>query len=109
MIKAMLARDVARLDALLDSGYVLTHMTGYRQPKTEWLSEVASGAMRYHGAVERSIDVDVEGDRAVVVGRDVVEATIHGAHGTWSLQLTTELLRRGGRWIAMKTDASTFR
>lgn len=108
MIEAMLARDVERLETLLDTGYVLVHMTGYRQPRAEWLSEVASGAMRYHRAREHSIGVEVAGDRAEVVGRDVVEATIHGFHGTWNLQLVTGYVRRGGAWLATGTVASIY-
>lgn len=108
MVAAMLARDVARLDALLEDGYVLTHMTGMRQSKADWLEAVASGTMRYHAARERSVEVEVVGDRAEVVGRDVVEATIYGAHGTWNLQLVTDFVRHGGQWRAAGTVASTF-
>lgn len=108
MIRTMLDRKTDALGALLDSGYVLTHMTGMRQSKADWLDAVATGRMLYHAARERSIEVEVNGDRAELVGRSVVEATIYGAHGTWNLQLVTQYVRRGGEWLATGTVASTF-
>jgi hypothetical protein len=83
-------------------------MTGRVQSKSEWLKAIESGEMRYHAAEETSVTVDVKGDAAVLVGRDVVTATIYGNHGTWNLQLTTSYPRRSGKWIATRTVATTF-
>jgi hypothetical protein len=105
---AMLSRDRAQLAALLDEGYRLTHMTGYRQPAREWLDAVESGEMRYHAAREKSVTVEVTGSAAVLVGRSVVDATIYGARGTWNLQLTTQYRHVDGRWLAPNTVATTF-
>jgi hypothetical protein len=38
MYRGMLEPDTALLDALLVDEYALTHMTGYAQPKREWLA-----------------------------------------------------------------------
>ncbi len=108
MIKAMLDRRVAELDALLAGEFALTHITGYRQPKREWIEAVRSGQMRYHAAEEKSVVVQVTGDTAVLVGRSIVTATIYGAHGNWNLQLTTSYRRQDDRWIAVDTIAATF-
>lgn len=97
MCRAMLDRRTDRLDPLLDDQYSLTHITGYRQPKREWLSAIDSDEMRYHSAQERSVTIDVTGDTAVLVGRSVVTATIYGARGTWNLQLTTNYTRRNDK------------
>lgn len=108
MYRAMLDGRTDRLDALLDDQYWLTHITGYRQPKREWLSAIDSGEMRYHSAQERSVTIDVSGDTAVLVGRSLVTATIYGARGTWNLQLTTNYARMNDKWMAMRTVATTF-
>jgi ketosteroid isomerase-like protein len=108
MYSAMLARRTDQLDALLDDQYSLTHITGYRQPKQEWLSAIASGEMLYHAAREDSVSVEVHGDTAVLVGRSKVTATIYGGRGTWNLQLTTNYARKDGSWIAKKTIATTY-
>jgi ketosteroid isomerase-like protein len=108
MYQAMLARDVKTLKELLADEYTLTHITGYRQSKNEWLEQIASGEMQYHSAQERSATVDVDGNKAVLVGRDRVDATIWGARGTYNLQLTTAFERRAGRWTPVGTVATTF-
>lgn len=108
MIRTMLEARTDELGALLDAGYSLTHMTGYEQPRKEWLAAIDSGRMRYHSAKETSIDIELQGDRAQLVGRSVVDATIYGGRGTWNLQLTTDYVRRNDRWIAMKTVATTY-
>ena len=108
MYRGMIERDTSLLDDLLDSAYTLTHMTGYRQPRKEWLQQIDSGEMQYHSAQPRSTSVEVIGDTAVLVGRDVVDATIWGGRGTWNLQLTTTYERRDGAWIAVRTVATTF-
>ena len=108
MYRAMLEARTEQLDSLLDDHYALTHMTGYRQPKREWLAAIDSGEMRYHSCSERSVTIDVTGDTAVLVGRSVVAATIWGSRGTWNLQLTTTYSRRSGQWVALRTVATTF-
>lgn len=104
----MLERRIAELEALLDDEFSLTHMTGYRQPKREWLEAIQSGQMRYHSAEEKSLDVKVTGHSAMLVARNVVTATIYGSRGTWNLQLTTNYRRAADGWIAVRTVATTF-
>ncbi len=108
MYRGMVEQDTDLLDELLDDNFALEHMTGYVQPKREWLQHIDSGRMRYHSAQERSTTVTVSGDSAVVVGRSVVDATIWGGRGTWNLQLTTRYKRRDGQWRAVDTVATTY-
>ena len=108
MVRAMLDQRLGTLDALLADGFTLTHMTGYRQPKREWLQAIRSGEMRYHGGTEVSVVARRSGDAWVVLGRDVVDATIYGARGRWNLQLTTRLQQHNGHWLAVETVATTF-
>jgi hypothetical protein len=108
MYRGMLERDTALLDDLLADDYTLTHMTGHVQPKREWLEQIDSGRMRYHSARPQSTSVDLDGATAVLVGRDVVDATIWGSRSTWNLQLTTTYEHRDDAWIAVRTIATTF-
>jgi hypothetical protein len=108
MYRGMVEQDIDLLDELLDDDYTLEHMTGYVQPKREWLQHIASGRMRYHSEQETSTTVTVTDGTAVVIGRSVVDATIWGGRGTWRLQLTTEYLRDADRWVAMRTVAATY-
>lgn len=106
---AMVAGDADALGALLTDGFTLTHMTGYRQPKAQWLADVASGAMAYHAIDDVAVSVDFDGDTPVVTAHTRTEATIWGGHGTWPLRLRIHFARIGGSWLASDTVASTWR
>lgn len=43
----MVAANVGALDKMLTPDYTLTHMTGYKQSRAEWLAQVKNGEMRY--------------------------------------------------------------
>jgi hypothetical protein len=108
MQRASLEGRTDRLDALLDDAFTLQHITGYVQSKREWLSQIDSGQMRYHANQEKSVDVKVTGNTAVLVARNVVTATIYGSRGTWNLEVRADYARKNGSWIAMRSVAGTF-
>jgi hypothetical protein len=91
------------LDALLDAGFALVHRTGYVQPREEWLEVVRDGQFDYHriDVDERSLAVTVTGAAAMVKGRGIFDATIHGMRRPWRLQFTLRLAKPRDRWILM--------
>ena len=107
--RAMVAGDADALGALLAGDFTLVHMTGYRQPKAEWLADVRSGAMTYHSMEDVEVSVDVSGDAPVVTARTRTAATIWDASGTWPLQLRISFSHDGTAWVAAGTAASTWR
>jgi hypothetical protein len=96
------------LDKLLSPDFTAVHITGYEQTKAEWLDQIRSGQMRYHGFEEVSATVTVDGDSAVAVTRSLVDATIYGSRGTWPLESTTTYVRDGGTWKAQHSRARTY-
>ncbi|MFE7838914.1 nuclear transport factor 2 family protein [Streptomyces sp. NPDC057474] len=107
-LQAMTDGDTGALDDLLDDGFTLTHITGYRQPKAEWLSQMRAGQFVYHGVIEKHVTVDVEGDTARLVGRIVTEATVYGTYADWPLQFTMDYARDGETWTALRSVATTW-
>jgi len=107
--RAMVAGDADALGALLAGDFTLVHMTGYRQPRAEWLADVRSGAMTYHSMEDVDVSVDVSGEAREVTPRTRTAATIWGATGTWPLQLRITFAHDGTAWIAAGTVASTWR
>jgi hypothetical protein len=107
--QAMVDGDAAALGALLTEGFTLTHMTGYRQPKAEWLADVRSGRMTYHAMEDVEVSIDVSGSSPVLTARTRTEATIWGHHGTWPLQLRIRFTFDGTDWLAASTVASVWR
>lgn len=105
---AMIFGDVTLLDSLLDDDFTLTHMTGYKQPKAEWLSDIDTDRMSYHAIEDVEVSTHPTRNSAVLTAQTVTEATIWGGHGTWRLQLRYEFERRAGDWIAMRCIATTW-
>jgi ketosteroid isomerase-like protein len=105
---ALVQGDTGRLDQLLADDFVAVHITGYEQSKAEWLAQIESGRMAYHGLTEVSASLTVDGDRAVLVTRNLVDATIYGSRGTWPLQATTTYARIGHAWKAVSSQAATY-
>jgi len=104
--QAMVDGDADALGALLADGFTLTHMTGYRQSKAEWLADVRSGEMTYHAMEEVEVSIDTSGRFPVLTARTSTEAIIWGGSGTWPLQLRMEFTFDGTTWLAEHTVAS---
>ncbi|MFJ8326540.1 nuclear transport factor 2 family protein [Streptomyces anulatus] len=108
-LRAMADGDTEALGALSDDGFTLTHITGYRQPKAEWLSEMRAGQFVYHGIAEEDVAVEMGGDdRARLVGLTVTDATVYGTRAPWRLRLTMDYARPGGTWTALRAVATTW-
>jgi Domain of unknown function (DUF4440) len=105
---ALVARDTRRLEQLLADEFVAVHITGYEQSKAEWLAQIDSGRMAYHEVTEVSASLTIEAHRAVLVTRNLVDATIYGSRGTWPLESTTTYARIGGAWKAIRSAATTY-
>lgn len=104
----MIARDTVAMNEILDKDYTLTHMTGYVQPRAEWLNEVAKESMKYYSAEEVNHTIEVNGDTAEVMIQSMVDARIWGSRNTWRLQQKMKLEKRNGVWIILSSVASTF-
>ena len=107
--RAMVAGDADALGALLADDFTLVHMTGYAQPKAEWLADVRSGAMSYSSMEDVEVSVDLSEAAPVLTARTRTAATIWGASGRWPLQLRITFTREGSSWVASGTVASTWR
>jgi ketosteroid isomerase-like protein len=104
----MIDADVERLGELLHDDFTATHITGYEQSKAEWLDQIRSGRMAYHDVDEQSVSVDIDGDTAILVKRNLVTATISGTRGTWPLESTTTYAKTDGAWRPTSSRATTY-
>ena len=109
MCSAMIKKDREALENVLDDSYVLVHMTGMRQSKSEFIDAVMDGTLNYYSAVHESESVDITGDTAVVVGRSYVQAAVFGGgKHYWHLQQTCSLKKTNGNWKITRSVASTY-
>ena len=108
LAQLMIEKDTVAMNKILDKDYTLTHMTGYVQPKAEWFNEVIKESMKYYSAEEVKNSVKINGNEAEVIAQNLVDASIWGNRNTWRLQQTMQLEKRNGKWIILKSVATTF-
>lgn len=105
----MIAKDADSLNEILDDSFVLVHMTGMRQSKAEFIRAVEDGTLNYYSAVHQRIDIDINGDSAVLTGQSSVNAAVFGGgRSTWRLQLKLKLTKKSDAWKMNEAKASTY-
>ena len=109
MYRAMIAKDIPALSAVLDESFVLVHMTGMRQPKAAFLKAVANGTLNYASAEHVSMEVTISGNAAVLIGKSRVNAAVFGGGWhTWRLEQDLRLVKINGTWRITLSEASTY-
>ncbi|OJF10356.1 nuclear transport factor 2 family protein [Couchioplanes caeruleus] len=105
--RAMIEGRTDVLDDLLTDQFTATHITGYQQPKAEWLAQIRSGDFTYHDIEEKNVSISVDGNTATLVGRAAVTVTIGGSKGTWNLESTMEYVQQDGKWKVARSRSRT--
>ena len=107
---AMVKKDINRLNEILASSMTLTHMTGYVQPKLEWIDQIQNDEMQYLSSKEDNIkNIEIDGNKASLVGQNRVQAKIWGGGvNTWPLQMKMYFEKKNGEWTITKQVASTY-
>ncbi|MDO4230201.1 MAG: nuclear transport factor 2 family protein [Capnocytophaga sp.] len=108
LTKLMISRDINALETLLDKNFTLTHITGRVQPKADWLEEIRSESMKYYGYKEVQMSVKIDGNKATVTNRNLLDARIWGSRNEWRLQQVLTLEKQGDKWVILKSVATTF-
>ena len=109
MYRAMIEKDGAALNALLDSRFVLAHMTGMRQNKQAFIRAVEDGTLNYFTEDIKDAKTTVHKDFVEFTGKSIVVAAVFGgSKHTWRLQLDMKFVRCDGDWLILEAVASTW-
>lgn len=108
--QAMVDKDIVKLNEILAPSMQLQHITGYMQPKLEWIDQIQNGEMKYFSSIEENIkEIVIEGNSASLVGQNKVMASVWGSQvATWPLQMKMEFIKSNGKWIIANQIASTY-
>lgn len=105
----MINKDKQGLNSLLADDYYLLHMTGVRQSKETFIKGLLDGTFNYYSAEHDAIDVRINGDTAVMIGRSRVTAAVYGgSKRLWHLQGDFTLRKENGNWKLTSSGASTY-
>ena len=83
--RAMVANDVALLDAMLHPDMIYTHSSAVVDTKASYVAALKSGKTRYKSQKRFEERVRVCGGCALVTGRAEMEAEVNGVHKTLRL------------------------
>ena len=109
MYKAMIVKDRKTLEQLHDDDFVLTHMTGTRQSKREYIDAIMDGTLNYYSATHEEMTISLTGNKAIMEGHSIVNAAVYGGgKHTWQLSLRMEFIQRNGQWKISTSKASTY-
>lgn len=108
LTQLMIEKNTEAIDKIVDTDFTLTHITGYVQSKAEWFSEIESERMKYYSYEEIKTTVKIDGSKTSFIGRNLLDARIWGTRNNWRLQQTMELEKRNGKWMILKSVATTF-
>ena len=107
--RAAIAKDKAGMEATLDESFHLTHMTGMRQSRDEYIRYILRGTMNYYFEEPVNLEAKVSGNTATLLAQSRVEAAVFGGgHHTGQLQLDMKAERIDGYWKFTDAVASTF-
>ena len=105
----MIDKDADGLNSLQTDDYYLMHMTGVKQSREVFIKGLLDGTFNYYSAEHDSIDVNITGDTAVIVGKSRVVAAVYGGgKGSWRLQGDFTLRKENGAWKLTSSRASTY-
>lgn len=107
--RAAINKDRAGMEAALDERFHLTHMTGMRQSRDEYIRYILRGTMNYYSEEPVSLTAQISGNHATLCAQSRVDAAVFGGgRHTWRLQLDIEAEKKNGVWTFTDAVASTF-
>ena len=106
---ASINKDKDTLNEILADDYVLIHMTGKRQSKQDYINSVLSGELKYYESIHESIEVNIDGDKATIIGKTKTLASPFGfCKSWWKLRQDVLLEKVNDTWIIKQSKASSY-
>lgn len=76
LYRCMIEKDLVSLSDILDSSFVLVHMTGMQQDKQSFIHSIDNGTLNYYAAVHETARSESEEDQAHFIGESRVTASV---------------------------------
>lgn len=106
---ASIYKDLETLDKILDESYILVHITGMKQTKKEYINSVRNGELEYYEAIHEKIDVEINQNKAHLVGMTKTLASPFGINKSWwNLKQEIDLEKKNDNWTIIYSIVSTY-
>lgn len=104
--KALERVDVDWLDRLLSDDWTITNGSGQMISKSELLSDLRSGGIRYESSTPSEIKIRLHGNTAVVTKVSTDKTSYSGQPGGGRAQMTDVFAKEHGQWHCIASHAS---
>ena len=109
MWQYMTSKNIEALAEIMKDDFTLTHMTGKKQTKEEYLEDIKKGQLNYYTAKIHNLQININEDKAKIIGDTEVVAAVYGGNrNTWPLRLTFNLENISGKWMQTDCVASMY-
>lgn len=109
LCEASINKDTQKIDELLSDDYILVHMTGMKQSKKDYINSVKNGELEYYENIHESIEINIDGNKAEVIGKTKTLASpFKMTKSWWRLKQNITLEKIDGKWLITKSIASTY-
>lgn len=104
MYTAMINKDAAALESILEPGFVITHITTARQDKQSFIADISNGKLNFFSAEHEDTNLRVIGNNSWLIAKTKADAELFGMdRKEWKLQMKASLRCVDGNWFF--TDA----
>ena len=106
---ASISKDINKLRTILADNYVLVHMTGKRQSKEDYINSVINGELKYFESKHESIEVQIDGDTAKIIGKTrTLASPFSMSKSWWRLRQDLIVEKINNEWKIVSSIASTY-
>jgi len=97
-MQAMVAKDVAALEAMIADDLVYTHSSARLDTKKSLIDNMLSGATVYAACDPSEVAAQDLGDTVVLTGIAAIKVVVSGTPNAFRVRFTDVYARRAGRW-----------
>ena len=109
MYQYMIDKNKDGLEDVLDDSFILTHMTGMKQPKEIYVESILDGTLNYYTVEHENIKIDIKENEAHLVGDSYVEVKVFGGgRSHWRLRQSMNLIKKNEKWYFTSSKASVY-
>ena len=97
-MQAMVAKDVAALEAIIAEDLVYTHSSARLDTKKSLIEGMVKGTTVYTGCDPSGVKAQDLGDSVVLTGVAQIKVVVNGTPNAFGVRFTDVYAKRGGRW-----------
>ena len=98
--QAMVDADIDTMKEIVPSDVTFTHMSGMKQTRDEYFSDIKNGRLNYYNIGIENPKVKVNGDTATIEYTSVLDANAYGTKGVYRMHGTHKFKKIDGKWYS---------